>query len=153
MQDAESISAAIQKAALMSFVPHYLDKNRPGVSQSRASTAGIGVLFLPGAGALTGLLAVAFARMRQHPQPLIRVGAWLCLAASLSLPVSSVVSTFQMRARYRDADRDYAAALGTAFVSEERLDQLSANNHLLMMIARNTRTRPDTLEARLCVTP
>jgi len=159
------------------------------ILQSRASTAGIGVLFLPAAGALSGLLAVTFARLRQNPRLPIRIAAWLCLAAGLASPVSSVVGTFRMRAMYRDADRRseanrqtiaetrekiellmlespgretavldaeidrhrddslfMTAALETAFVSEERLDQLAADNHLLMLIARNRRTRSDTLE-------
>ena len=160
-----------------------------GIVQSRAATAGIGVLFLPGLGALTGSLAIAFARLRQNSQPVVRAAAWLCLIASLGIMVSGVVAgrqtqtTNQRRDQAAADDRDAVtaarqriaalvrdsagnddavleteisahlddrnfliAALETPFVTEDRLDWLRAQGRLVLVVARNPRTRPDTLD-------
>jgi hypothetical protein len=159
------------------------------ITQSRASTAGIGVLFLPGIGALSGFLALVFARLRLHALPLVRAAAWLCLIASLAVTVSGIVSgrqtqsLNQRRDRQATEDRDATAAarqaiaalmrenagnedavleaeitrhlddrnfliaaLQTPFVSEDRLDATGTRGDLVLLVARNPRTRPDTLE-------
>jgi hypothetical protein len=159
------------------------------ILQSRASTAGIGFLFLPGAGALSGLLAALFARLRTHPKPANRTAAWLCLAGSLGVGTSFGIGGLQERAKNRGRDREQVehrrsfdedrlriaemmqknpgtestaldaeierhigdqsfltAAVETAYVSEDRLDQLSTRDGLVLSVARNPRTRSDTLE-------
>ena len=78
------------------------------IAQSRASTAGIGVLFLPGYGAVAGLLAWLFARFRQHPNTSGRAAAWLCILASVGLPVVLVTGGFREQAKNRERDRKYA---------------------------------------------
>ena len=88
------------------------------IRQSRSSTAALGVLLLPFAGALSGLLAALFARLRRDPQPTTRGTAWLCLLASVDGEIEK-----------QRGDREFLiAALETASVSEERLDQLSAHD-------------------------
>jgi hypothetical protein len=161
------------------------------IRQSRASTAGIGFLFLPGFAALSGALAWLFARLRRNPWPATRAAAWLCLLASVGLGVSIFVGGIQERTKNDSRDRQQAEslrsivdnrlkiarliqenagnesavldaeiekhrgdrtflipALETAFVSEDRLDQLSAHDDLyvVLSVARNPHTRSDTLE-------
>ena len=161
------------------------------IVQSRSSTAGLGYLFLPSAGALSGALATLFARLRADPRPAVRVVAWGLLLASAGVAAAYGIGGTREQAKNRDRDRQQAetrrlidehrltiaqlvrnnegresamldaeierhrddrtfliAALETAFVSEGRLDALSANADLglALMVARNRRTRPDTLE-------
>jgi len=161
------------------------------IRQSRASTAAIGFLFLPGFAALSGALAWLFARLRRKPWPATRAAAWLCLLASVGPGVSFCVGGIQERRKNDSRDRRQAEslrlidenrlkiarliqenagnesavldaeiekrrfdrtflipALETAFVSEDRLGQLSANDDLsvVLWVARNPHTRSDTLE-------
>jgi len=161
------------------------------IVQSRSSTAGLGFLFLPSAGALSGALAILFGRMRVDSRPLVRVVAWALLLASAGVAAGYGVGGARQRVKSRDRDRQaeeaerligenrltiaqlvrnnaghesvaldaeierqrgdrnfLLAALETPFVSEDRLDALSANGDLglVLMTARNPRTRPDTLE-------
>jgi hypothetical protein len=161
------------------------------IVQSRSSTAGLGFLLLPSAGALSGALATLSARLRVDPRPAIRVVAWGLLLASAGVVAAYGVGGTRERVKNRDRDRQQEearrlidghrlaiaqlvrnneghesavldaeierhrddrtfliAALETSFVSEDRLDALSANGDLglVLMIARNPRTRPDTLE-------
>ena len=62
------------------------------IMQSRASTAGVGILFLPSIGAVSGFLALAFARLRRHSILALRAAAWVCLAAAFGVAVSGVIS-------------------------------------------------------------
>ena len=161
------------------------------IRQSRASTAGIGFLFLPGASALSGSLAALFDWWRRDPRPIARAAAWLPLLASVGIVVSFCVGGLQEREKNASRDRlqaeyrrlidenhlkiaqlirenpgnEIAAldteidkhrgdrtflipALETPFVSEDRLDQLSAHDDLnvVLSVARNPRARSDTLE-------
>ena len=159
------------------------------ITQSRASTAGIGVLFLPGIGALSGFLALAFARLRRNSLPLMRAAAWVCLIASLGVTASGLFSgkqtqTINQRRDQQDAEDRHAiaaareaiaelmrqnagnedavleaeitrrledrnfliAALETPFVTEDRLDWVRAQGDLVLSVARNPRTRSNTLD-------
>lgn len=161
------------------------------ISQSRASTAGIGILALPVFGSLAGALAWTFARFRVHSNKAARICAWLCLLASMGVAASFYRGGLQEQEKNRGRDRLQAEnsrqidenrraikrlidenngreadvldaeierhlgdrtflipALETAFVSEERLDGLSRHDDLnvVLMVARNLRARPDTLE-------
>ena len=75
------------------------------ITQSRASTAGIGILFLPGFGAIAATLAWLFARFRLHPSILIRSAAWLCIMASLAVPALLVNGGFREQAKNSERDR------------------------------------------------
>ena len=161
------------------------------IRQSRASTAGIGFLFLPGAIALSGSLAALFDWWRRDRRPTARAAAWLSLLASVGIVISFCVGGLQEREKNAGRDRLQAEnrrsidenhlkiaqlirenpgneiealdteidkhrgdrtflipALETPFVSEDRLDQLSAHDDLnvVLSVARNPRTRSDTLE-------
>ncbi len=60
------------------------------ILQSRASTAGIGFLFLPAFAALSAGLALLFGRLRRHPHSVIRIAGWLCLVVSRSCAAPGV---------------------------------------------------------------
>jgi len=79
--------------------------------QSRASTAGIGFLFLPSAAALSGGLALLFGRLRLHPLSALRTAGWLCLAASGALAGWIVVGGVQERAKNDERDRRQAESV------------------------------------------
>ena len=53
------------------------------IRQSRASTAGIGFLFLPMAAALSGFLGLGFGRWRVSAEPQLKVVAWAALTFAL----------------------------------------------------------------------
>src|SRR5438552_15959136 len=55
--------------------------------QARSSTAGIGFLFLPDAGALAGALALGFGRFRLNSHSAVRALAWLLLFAAVGMVV------------------------------------------------------------------
>jgi hypothetical protein len=78
------------------------------IRQSRASTAGIGFLFLPGAAALSGGLALLFGRLRRHSKPSIRFGAWLYLLASVAFTAWLIIDGVQQRATNGSRDRQQA---------------------------------------------
>jgi hypothetical protein len=75
------------------------------ILQSRSSTAAIGVLFLPGAGGLSGLLGLAFGRLRISPQPVVRALAWLCLFAGGGVTIAYGLGGIRERMMNRDRDR------------------------------------------------
>lgn len=161
------------------------------IRQSRASTAGIGILFLPVFGGLSGLAAAAFGRWIGDARPLARAGAALALATSIGVAAlmwkggvdeiaknrqrdrEAAASREQARERsarvqtlvranpdgeedalaaeldaHPDDDRLLAAALETPFVSPDRIAALvdARREVVFQQIARNSRTRPDTLE-------
>ncbi|HZR25624.1 MAG TPA: hypothetical protein VFA59_18650 [Vicinamibacterales bacterium] len=161
------------------------------IMQSRASTAGIGIVFLPGIGGVSGLCAAAFGRWVADRRTGPRIAAWIALAASLGIVTlmwKGGVDTIaknntrdaqqQAYARALDANRltiaellrahagDEDAALAseieahradptflvpaveTPYVREELLDALAKGGDLgvIQAVARNRRTRPDTLE-------
>lgn len=74
------------------------------IFQSRASTAGIGMLAIPMAGAIAGFLGLAFARWRRSAEPLHRVGAWFALAAFLLLVAFNIRQGAQERSKNRSRD-------------------------------------------------
>lgn len=161
------------------------------IAQSRASTAGIGILFLPSLAALAGASAWVFGSFRRHAHPALRAAAWLGAAASSGLVIAFVATGVGERAKNAERDRAQAEqsrqiddnrqrierllrensgreetildgeiakhrddrtflipALETEFVSEDRLDELSASGDLgvVLTVARNQRTRSGTLE-------
>ena len=161
------------------------------ILQLRSSTAGIGILFLPATAAVSGALAVVFGRLRVDARPALRAFAWLCLFASVGVPIASVAGGIQTQIKNRDVDRQQVEngrridenrqriaelirandaraeivldaeieahrrdrtflipALETSLVSEARLDQLTLDDDLgvVLMVARNPRTRSDTLD-------
>ena len=75
------------------------------ITRSRSSTAGIGVLFLPGFGAVAALLAWLFARFRPHQEVWMRCVAWLCILTSFALPALLVFGGFREQDRNRERDR------------------------------------------------
>jgi hypothetical protein len=81
------------------------------IRQSRASTAGIGLLFLPSVAALSGSLALLFGRLRRHPHPALRVAGWFCLLASVILAGWLGVGGMQERATNASRDRRQAERL------------------------------------------
>lgn len=81
------------------------------IRQSRASTAGIGFLFLPSIAALSGGLALVFARLRRDSRSVLRAAAWLCLMASASLAGWLCVAGVQERAKNDERDRRQAESL------------------------------------------
>ncbi len=161
------------------------------IVQSRSSTAALGFLLLPSAGALSGALATLSARLRVDPRQAVRVVAWALLLVSGGVAAAYGVGGTRERVKNRDRDRQaqeserlmgenrlaiaqlirnnaghesvaldaeierhlgdrafLIPALETPFVSDDRLDALSANGDLglVLMSARNPGTRPDTLE-------
>jgi len=161
------------------------------ILQSRASTAGIGFIFLPGIGGVSGIAAAAFGRWYADPQKSRRIGAWLALAASIgvlvvlwksgvdttaknrhgdaqqqallhTLTVNRAAISELLRAHPGEEDAALAAeidthrtdpsflipAVETTFVREDVLDELArgGNLNVMQVVARNPRTRPDTLE-------
>lgn len=60
------------------------------IKQSRASTAGIGFLFLPLAATVSGFLALAFGRWRVVGDPAVKLIAWLALAGALTIVVLNI---------------------------------------------------------------
>lgn len=81
------------------------------IQQSRASTAGIGFLFLPSVAALSGALALLFGRMRRHPRLANQFAAWLSLLASVGLAGWLGVAGIQERAKNDERDRRQAESL------------------------------------------
>jgi diketogulonate reductase-like aldo/keto reductase len=84
-------------------MPFDVDADKP-----RASTAGIGFLFLPGAAALSGGLALVFGRLRRHSEPLIQFAAWLCLLASVGF--TAWLYSAGVRERATNESRDHRRA-------------------------------------------
>jgi hypothetical protein len=159
------------------------------ITQSRSSTAGIGVLFLPIWASLAGSTAWVFGRFRRHADRSTRIAAAIAGAASFAIVVAMIWGGGQERAKNRDRDRQQAEhsrqidenrrrirqligdnpgradlldaeierhrddrtflipALETELVSEVRLDELSRSADLGVVnsVARNRRTRPETL--------
>ena len=82
------------------------------ILQSRASTAGIGFLFLPAMAALAGTLGWAFANLRGAQTLPLRSAGWVCLLAAFALPAWQIVAgkqTIQLNQR-RDAEQAAHAA-------------------------------------------
>ena len=101
------------------------------IVQSRSSTAGIGVLFLPGAGALSGALATLFGRLRVDPRPGFRIAAWLLLLASAGVAASFGVGGTRERAKNRDRDQQQ--------VEQER--RIAENRRAIELLLRDNQGR------------
>ncbi len=78
------------------------------IAQSRSSTAGIGMLGIPLAGALAGFLGLVFARWRTSAEQRRRAGAWVGLTAFLLLVSFNIAQGARERTknRTRDAAQD-----------------------------------------------
>jgi hypothetical protein len=61
------------------------------ITQSRSSTAAIGLLFLPMLATTSGLLALAYARLRSADDRVARWFGALCLLAALGLPANALL--------------------------------------------------------------
>src|ERR1041385_3779776 len=68
------------------------------ITRSRASTAGIGFLFLPSESAIVGLLGLAFGRWRSSPLRSARVGSWLALIVAVGFIGAAVWGGVQTNA-------------------------------------------------------
>jgi hypothetical protein len=77
------------------------------IRQSRSSTASLGFLFLPNAAAMSGVLALLFARLRLASPPALRWFAWLFLVGALGLPALTGVGGMKERIRNRERDRKW----------------------------------------------
>lgn len=116
------------------------------IRQSRASTAGIGFLFLPSVAALSGGLALLAGRLRGDRRSVLRAAGWLCLAASVGLAGWIGVSGIQERARNDDRDRRQAEglrAIDENRVRIARLVQEHAGNESAALDAEIERHRTD----------
>jgi hypothetical protein len=94
------------------------------IRQSRASTAGIGFLFLPTVAASSAGLALLFGRLRRHPHPLLRRTAWLCLLASMGLVIWLCVAGIQERAKNDERDRRQAESLRAIDENRDRIARI-----------------------------
>ncbi len=79
------------------------------ITRSRASTAGIGIIFLPLLGTVAGLLGLAFAHWRSSPETAPRVVAWLCLGGALAVIVGQLGAGARSTERNRRRDDQHAA--------------------------------------------
>jgi hypothetical protein len=79
------------------------------ILQSRSSTAGIGFLFLPAAGALAGALGWAFGNLRKAQILPLRAAGWVCLLAALALPAWQIVGGVKTIALNQRRDAEQAA--------------------------------------------
>lgn len=98
------------------------------ISQSRSSTAGIGIIGIPMLGALAGFLGLAFARWRTSAEPLHRVGAWVALAAFLLLVSFNIARGGQEKARNRSRDAAYEDAQKEIARDRELIDAALKQN-------------------------
>ena len=99
------------------------------ISRSRASTAGIGVLFLPLYGSAAGASAWGFALLRSRPGTAERLAGWGALAFSLFLigaQVSSGVSENRKNAQRDERHRQDVAQIAR---HREEIRLLVRSNH------------------------
>jgi hypothetical protein len=98
------------------------------ITQSHASTAGIGFLFLPSISAVAGVLGLAFGRYRSAPEPPFRIGAWICIAAALVVVSCNVAQGAKSRATNRIRD-DYQDRFSAEIARDrEEIDAALAAN-------------------------
>jgi hypothetical protein len=98
------------------------------ITRSRASTAGIGILFLPAGGAIAGLLALLFVCGRRSPVEHRRVAAWVGLVAAVGLVVLLVRSGFNTIALNESRDAQQARYSAAIARNREQIDaQLQSN--------------------------
>lgn len=79
------------------------------IVQSRASTAGIGFIFLPTYGAAAGALAWAFANALASGSRALRAAGWVALAGALAVPGSLAVSGLKTIEKNRIRDAEHKA--------------------------------------------
>jgi hypothetical protein len=98
------------------------------ILQSRSSTAALGFMLLPSAGALSGALATLFARLRVDSRQAVRVVAWALLLVSAG--VAAAYGVGGTREQVKNRDRDRQAEESERLISENRLviAQLVRNN-------------------------
>ena len=82
------------------------------IRQSRSSTAGIGLLFLPLMAMIAGLLGLASGFARSSGEKPIRIVGWVCFGAALLMVTMTVIDGAQtvQRNRSRDAATDALSA-------------------------------------------
>ena len=100
------------------FVAAFLAAGTWAITRSRASTAGIGFLFLPAEAAIAGLLGLAFGRFRDSPVDKYRFGGWLSLLAGVALIGFTIWSGVQINAL--NASRDNVQAQYSAAIARNR---------------------------------
>jgi hypothetical protein len=79
-----------------------------GIAQSRSSTAGIGMIFLPLIAGAAGLLALAYGRSRTSPRWSIRRLGRVAMLAALALPVVELLNGWQSIQRNAQRDAEHA---------------------------------------------
>jgi hypothetical protein len=113
------------------------------INESRASTAGIGVLGIPMLGSLAGLLALAFARLRQSPEPLHRATAWVAIAAAVFLVGFNV--TQRTETKILNTQRD---SVQTAYSAEIARDKATIDAALAENPGRQSAYLDSAMRAR-----
>ena len=98
------------------------------INESRASTAGIGMLGIPMLGSLAGLLALAFGRLRLSAEPLHRATGWVALAAAVFLVGFNVTQRSETKILNNQRDSVQAAYSAEIARDKETIDSALAQN-------------------------
>ena len=114
------------------------------ITESRASTAGIGVLGIPMLGSLAGLLALAFGRLRLSPEPLHRGIAWAALAAAVVLVGFNV--TQRTETKILNTQRD---SVQTAYSAEITRNKATIDSALARNGGRQSSYLDSAIRARM----
>lgn len=100
------------------FFAAFLAAGTWAITRSRASTAGIGFLFLPAEASIAGILGLLFGRFRNSPVEKYRYGSWLSLFAGVALIAFTIWSGVQVNAL--NASRDNQQARYSAAIASNR---------------------------------
>jgi len=98
------------------------------IFQSRSSTAGIGIVFLPFYGVFSGGMAWLYRQLVFAAQRWLRGLGWLSLAVSLAVPASLVYSGWQSIALNRSRDAQHQANLAQIDGYRKQLKAALAEN-------------------------
>ena len=114
------------------------------INESRASTAGIGVLGIPMMGSLAGLLALAFGRLRPSPEPLHRAAAWVALAGAVFLVGFNL--TQRTQTKILNSQRD---SVQVAHSAEIARDKTMIDSELAQNAGRQTAYLDSAIRTRM----
>lgn len=98
------------------------------IFQSRASTAAIGLLFLPFYGVFSGGMAWLYRNLIYAENRLLRAMSWLSLALSLAMPVWLVYSGLDTIALNRSRDAQHRAGMAEIENNRQQIKASLANN-------------------------
>jgi hypothetical protein len=98
------------------------------INESRASTAGIGMLGIPMMGSLAGLFALAFGRLRPSPEPLHRATAWVALAGAVFLVAFNFAQRTETKNKNNQRDQVQAAYSAEIARDKATIDAALAEN-------------------------